>query len=166
MANNRTDGSRPADKPVRADDRADKNRKAKKAALLTGGVVIRVILIAALVVFVVTAASAAYRFGYSVFSRRGVDQEPGRDVLVIVTDRMSTGDVARMLEEKGVIDSALVLRVQKFIYGTKIYPGTYTVNTSMSGQKILRVLASGAPLPSESTSSAETVPASMAPAGK
>ena len=50
MANDRTDGSRPADKPVRADDRADKNRKAKKAALLTGGVVIRVILIAISVV--------------------------------------------------------------------------------------------------------------------
>ena len=43
-----------------------------------------------------------YDFGYRVFTEAPVDAEPGRDVIVQISDDMSDMDIAKELKEKGV----------------------------------------------------------------
>ena len=43
-----------------------------------------------------------YDFGYRVFTEAPVDAEPGRDVIVQISDDMSDMDIAKELKEKGL----------------------------------------------------------------
>ena len=47
-----------------------------------------------------------YDFGYRVFTEAPVDAEPGRDVIVQISDDMSDMDIAKELKEKGLVDGA------------------------------------------------------------
>ena len=40
----------------------------------------------------------------------------------------------------GLIRNELAVRIQKMFYDYEIYPGTYTLNTSMTSKEILQVL--------------------------
>ena len=51
-----------------------------------------------------------YDFGYRVFAEQPVDKEPGRDVTVEIKSGMSDRDIAKMLEQKGVIRDANISR--------------------------------------------------------
>lgn len=122
------------------------NKKKNASGKIVNGVLSVILrsLLALLVAMVVFAAGrGAYRFGYSVFSKKGMEAAPGRDVTVTIEEGMSTAKVAQELYNKGLIGNVWVFRAQKIFYGTGIYPGNYQLNTSMSGQQILRILASG-----------------------
>ena len=47
-----------------------------------------------------------YDFGYRVFTEAPVDAEPGRDVIVQISDDMSDMDIAKELKEKGLVEDA------------------------------------------------------------
>ena len=47
-----------------------------------------------------------YDFGYRVFTEAPVDAEPGRDVVVQISDDMSDMDIAKELKEKGLVENA------------------------------------------------------------
>ena len=47
-----------------------------------------------------------YDFGYRVFTEAPVDAEPGRDVIVQISDDMSDMDIAKELKEKGLVENA------------------------------------------------------------
>ena len=84
-----------------------------------------------------------FDFGYRVFAEQPVDKEPGRDVTVEIKSGMSDRDIAKMLEQKGVIRDANIFFVQVKIsaYSGKMYPGTYTVNTSMEAKEMMALFA-------------------------
>ena len=53
-----------------------------------------------------------YDFGYRVFTEAPVDAEPGRDVIVQISDDMSDMDIAKELKEKGLVENAKLFFVQ------------------------------------------------------
>jgi cell division protein YceG involved in septum cleavage len=72
-----------------------------------------------------------------------MEAAPGTDKVVTITDGQSTGDVAYMLRNCGLIDSELTLQIQKRFYEYEFHPGTYALNTSMTSKEILQVLNEG-----------------------
>ncbi|MCD8078460.1 MAG: endolytic transglycosylase MltG [Lachnospiraceae bacterium] len=110
------------------------NRKKKggRTALLAARVILRIALAALLVVLLVEAAQSAYAFGYSVFTSEAMEDAPGKDVVVTVTEGMSDNQVGELLESKGLIRDSLIFTIQCKVYGYEIYPGSYVFNTSQT----------------------------------
>ena len=109
-------------------------------------------------VFRFVRVSYCFDFGYRVFAEQPVDKEPGRDVTVEIKSGMSDRDIAKMLEQKGVIRDANIFFVQVKIsaYSGKMYPGTYTVNTSMEAKEMMALFATKPAEAEQQTSGSET----------
>ena len=72
-----------------------------------------------------------------------MDDEPGRDVSVTLSQGMDTGEMARLMERKGLVEDAGIFRIQIILsgYEDKLQEGTYVLNTSMSPRQMLEVMA-------------------------
>lgn len=95
-------------------------------------------------IIVIYASTAAYHFGMDVFSGKGIEEYPGTDLTIEVAEGTSMKELGEQLEEYGIIKSSTVFWAQSFIYEVKtVAPGTYTFNTSLSGDKLLNVVTAG-----------------------
>ena len=115
------------------------NSLTRHIGLFSGRIFIYIVVI---VLFYV-GASMAYRFGYSVFHEKAVDKAPGKDIEVIITPDMSDGELASLLQSKGVIRNDAVFRFQELLYTSKrkpVYPGNYTLNSSWNCEQIFEVI--------------------------
>jgi UPF0755 protein len=92
-----------------------------------------------------------YDFGYR------VDAEPGRDVVVQISDDMSDMDIAKELKEKGLVENAKLFFVQLKVsaYSGRLHSGVYTLNTSMTTRDMMVLMA--AEPEQSSTDDTETV---------
>lgn len=119
------------------------------------------ILVALLVVIgLVKLGTYCYEFGYRVFTETPVEKEPGSDIVVQVTADMSGHDIGKMLEEKGLIrDGNLFLAQLKLsAYSGELYPGIYTLNTSMEAKEMMAVMAAEPEEQTEGMQEDESVP--------
>ena len=107
--------------------------------LSLGLFLLRLALLILVVVGIFKVGEYAYTYCYSVVSDTAAEEEPGRDVSVSVTSDMSAGKVAKLLERKGLVKSADVLKITG--YEDKIQPGKYVLNTSMRPREMLKILA-------------------------
>ena len=84
-----------------------------------------------------------YDFGYRVFTEPAVDAEPGREVMVQISEDMSDMDIAKELAEKGLVEDAKLFYVQlkASAYSGKLKTGVYTLNTSMTARDMMVVMA-------------------------
>ena len=80
-----------------------------------------------------------YDFGYRVFTEAPVDAEPGRDVIVQISDV----DIAKELKEKGLVENAKLFFVQLKVsaYSGRLHSGVYTLNTSMTARDMMVLMA-------------------------
>ncbi len=83
--------------------------------------------------------SVSYDYGYRLFTEPAMEEKPGRDVLVQVKEGMSDRDVAKLMEEKGLVRDANLFYVQVILsdYKDAIKPGVYTLNTSMEPKELM-----------------------------
>lgn len=114
---------------------------------------ISVIVILVVVYLGVKLSLVAYDFGYRVFTETAVDEAPGRDALIQVKEDMSEHDIAKLLEEKGMVRDAnlFYLQLKLSIYSGKEVPGVYTVNSSMTPKEIMAAIS-----PEQETETLET----------
>ena len=77
-----------------------------------------------------------YDFGYRVFTEAPVDAEPGRDVIVQISDDMSDMDIAKELKEKGLVENAKLFFVQLKV---SAYSGSINLATVQCICKVLFV---------------------------
>lgn len=92
--------------------------------------------------FIYTKTIVMYDFGYRVFTEAPIAPAPGRDVTVSITEGKSKMDIAKMLEEKGLVRDHYLTFVQLFAseYKDNITPGAYTLNTSMTAEEMFAVM--------------------------
>ena len=118
-------------------------RKQKRSSIIAGGFFrFAVYLIVAAVVIYI--GKTAYDFGYNIFYQQPMDsEEEGRDVTVAVEEGDSVYQIGRTLESRGLIQDAKVFVVQEKLsnYSGKLQPGTYILNTSMTPDEIMEILA-------------------------
>lgn len=98
-----------------------------------------VLVILLVLIGFVKVGTYCYDFGYRIFTEEAIDEEPGRDVIVQITDDMSGMDIAKELKDKGLIQDARLFYVQLKVsaYSKKINPGVYTLNTSMQARDMM-----------------------------
>ena len=93
---------------------------------------------------VIYVGKSAYDFGYAIFDQIPVDDEDhGEDVTVVIKDGASVYQIGKILKSKGLIKDAKVFVVQESLsnYKDKLQSGTYILNTSMTTDEMLAVLA-------------------------
>ena len=69
-------------------------------------ILIEILLILVLVFVIWGAGRWAYSFGYAIFAEKTVEEEPGTDIQVTITEGQSNRQISKMLEEKGLIRDA------------------------------------------------------------
>jgi len=117
------------------------------------GTVVKVVVAAIVLMFVYRYSIMAYDYGYRIFGEEPIDQEPGRDVEVVVTEQASPKDIGQLLEEKGLIRDAKLFVIQEKLSGPEggIPAGSYTLNTAMTIEEMLEIMGTA----SEETESGE-----------
>ncbi len=115
----------------------------KSIAGAVAQIAVKVILFVYLIMYISKAASAAYDYGYRVFTEPPMSFGEGRIISVYIEEGSSALDVGNMLAEKGLIRDGRLFMVQEFLseYHGGIQPGVYDLNSSMTAQEILDVIA-------------------------
>lgn len=110
------------------------------------------------VVGLVELGSYCYDFGYRVFTETPIDKTPGTDIVVQVTADMSEHEIGKMLEEEGLVRDGTLFYAQLKLsaYSGELLPGTYTLNTSMTGKDMIVVMATEPEESTEAVDSEET----------
>ena len=129
--------------PGSYDFRMEKAMRAKQIIGATVELIIKVMVFAAIIMFVLNTSVKAYDYGYRVFAEEPVSVGEGRTISVIVEKADSVKDIGQMLQEKGLIRDASLFTVQELLseHHGKIRPGIYDLNTSMTSQEMLAVMA-------------------------
>ena len=115
----------------------------QKAMLSAGLFMFRLAVFLLVIAGVCRIGEFTYNFCYQVVLDTPVDDEPGRDVSVTLSQGMDTGEMARLMERKGLVEDAGIFRIQIILsgYEDKLQEGTYVLNTSMSPRQMLEVMA-------------------------
>ncbi|MCR5722659.1 MAG: endolytic transglycosylase MltG [Lachnospiraceae bacterium] len=113
------------------------------AAILSA--IVKIAIAIWIVNFIYTKTLAAYDFGYRVFTEAPISPTPGRDVTVSYTEGKSFKDLAKNLEEKGLVRDYKLAMVQMYVsaYKNTIKPGAYTLNTSMTTEEMMKTMSPG-----------------------
>ena len=112
---------------------SSRTREINKITMAIISISVKLMLLALLILLLYEAVIRGYAFGHAVFYAEAVEAAPGHNITVVVKDGEDVSQTAGELEKKGLI---------KNIYAyDKIYPGTYTLNTSMTSKEILQKLS-------------------------
>lgn len=108
--------------------------------------VIKIAAAVFIIMFVYDTAVKAYDYGYRVFAEEPMTLGEGRIISIYVKEEDSVRDIGNTLEEKGLIRDANLFIVQELVseYHGKIQPGIYDLNTSMSTEEMLGIMAADA----------------------
>lgn len=100
---------------------------------------IKLIIYAVVFLLLYEGVTRGYAFGYEVFRPSPMAAPPGVDKVVTIEED-SASEVAAQLKQLGLIPNEIIFLIQDKFYDYKIYPGTYTLNTSMTSKDILQML--------------------------
>lgn len=106
-------------------------------------IIIKVALFVFIITYIIRIAAAAYDYGYRVFTEPPMSFGDGRIISVYVEDNSSALEVGEMLQDKGLIRDGRLFMIQELLseYHGKIQPGVYDLNTNMTAEEILEVIA-------------------------
>ena len=105
--------------------------------------VIKIVVSVFVIMFVYDTAVKAYDYGYRVFAEEPMTVGEGRTISIYVREEDSVKDIGKTLEDKGLIRDANLFVVQELLseHHGKIIPGIYDLNTSMSTEEMLGIMA-------------------------
>ncbi len=114
-----------------------------KAVLNILNIALSILLVVLLAFVLVKAGEVAYDLGYRVFTEPALEDAPGQDKSVVLTEGMSALELGSLLEEKRLVDSGLLFAIQLQLseYHDKIKAGKYTLNTSKNPRELIQILA-------------------------
>ena len=115
----------------------------RKAAFTVLSIALKIVIFAVLVLVVVRVGSFAYEYGHAVFEEEALDEPPGRTITVTVEDGSSSMDIARLLEEKGLVEDWKLFYLQILCskYANTMQPGTYELSTAMKPRELMAVMS-------------------------
>ncbi len=120
---------------------SNRTREINKITTTIIGISVKLMVYALIILLLYEAVARGYAFGHEIFFAEAVDEAPGQDMVVQIDTKESVSDAAQFLAHKGLIKSefAFIFQSKFYDYDT-IYPGTYTLNTSMTSKEILQLL--------------------------
>lgn len=108
--------------------------------------IIKIVVAAVIIVAVFRLAVYAYDFGFQVFADAPLSEGEGRTVSVVVSEGLGNRELAKMLEQKGLVKDANVFYIYDLLsdYRKKeLKPGTYELSTAMNAEEMLEILCAG-----------------------
>ena len=107
----------------------------------TLGIAFNVLLLVVLAIGIYHVANRGYLFGREfaeVLTGEGDDAE----IVFVLSERTRNTDVARQLQEQGIIDNTMLFRLELMIFGGETYyePGTFFLRNNMTSVQIDRTL--------------------------
>lgn len=117
--------------------------KANQIVSTIFGMLFKFLFLLIVVMLIYSGATSAYRFGYDVFADIPAQLSPGITSTVTIEAGLNKWEIAKRLEENGIVTDAKVFYVQLILsdYKDKLVPGTYELNTSMQSEEIMLVIA-------------------------
>ena len=112
-------------------------------------------IFALLILYVTVSISlTGFDFGYRVFTEPAMEEEPGRDVVVIIDKGMGASEIGAELESKGLVRDGNLFMIQLMLsaYKDDIQPGTHILNTSMTPKEMMIVMSEEVEIEEESES--------------
>ena len=105
--------------------------------------IVKILLVIVAVMFISKYASEAYTYGYNIYNQVPASKYDTRTVSVSITDSMSVGDIAELLENRGLIKNSKLFWLQERFseYHGMIAPGTYELSPSMTPDEIIGVMS-------------------------
>ncbi|MDE7417589.1 MAG: endolytic transglycosylase MltG [Lachnospiraceae bacterium] len=115
---------------------------AKQLLGAVAAMIIKIALAAVVIVVVFRLAVYAYDFGYQVFADIPVSEGEGRIVSVVISEGQSSRDLAKMLEQKGLVNDANAFYIYERLsdYKDMLQPGVYELSTSMKAEEMLEIV--------------------------
>lgn len=107
--------------------------------------IVKITVFVFIVRYVATTATAAYDFGYRVFTEAPVSPSgTGSAYMVELSEDTTPQQVAEALEDYGLVRDKNLFYVQYFFssYKDKLMPGYYELNTAMTAEEMLEVMSS------------------------
>ncbi|MCR5209962.1 MAG: endolytic transglycosylase MltG [Lachnospiraceae bacterium] len=111
--------------------------------------IVKIVLSIVLIMFIFSLvykwAGKAYDFGFRIFAEEPVSPEPGMTMSVAIVEGKSVMEIGEILEEKGLIRSAVLFYAHEMFsdYHERLQPGIYELNTSMTPDEMMAVMAAG-----------------------
>ncbi len=101
--------------------------------------------------FVIKTATAAYDFGYRVFTEEPVSSPPGVSYTITLTEETTPKQVAETLQENGLVRDSNLFYVQYLssAYKDKLQPGDYELTTAMTAEEMLEIMSPDVEEPEE-----------------
>lgn len=112
----------------------------------TAELIIKVVFLVFAVTYIMRTATAAYDYGYRIFTEKPVSLGEGRIISVSVEEPVSAMEVGKMLEERGLIRDANLFVLQELLSENhgKLQPGIYDLSTAMTAEEMMDVMAADA----------------------
>lgn len=119
---------------------------------------IKLMVLALLILLLYEAVVRGFAFGHEIFYAEAAEAAPGREITVEIKEGETAKEAAGKLKKKGLITNDFAFWFQSIFYDYQdIYPGIYTLNTSMTSKEILRELNVKPEEESEASPEARTV---------
>ncbi len=118
----------------------DERSALAKITGVIGGVAGRVIIAALLLLLTFEGLRICFDFGHDIFYQQPMEADPGTDHVVTLEDGATMQSTAEQLKDEGLIRNELAFVIQGELYQINLYPGDYTLNTSMTTKEILTAL--------------------------
>lgn len=124
---------------------------AKKRGKSTSGLVLKltgsmlqiflnIIFYSVLIIAVARFSVEAYTIGYQIFGSVAVDEEPGHEVELEITEDESLLNLAKRLEVSKLIENKYSFYLKAKLNNRVIIPGKYTLYSSMNYDEILEAV--------------------------
>lgn len=107
------------------------------------GFALKIVVVIILAMLVYKYAFMAYDIGYRVFGEEPMTTGDGMTISVAIPEGKSGKEIGEILEQKGLIRDAQVFAIQEKLseYKDEIKPGIYELNTSMTAEEMIEVMA-------------------------
>lgn len=122
---------------------ADMRDKLGRAGVAVAGGFFRIAFYVCVAVLIFWLAKSTYQFGHDVFNQQAMSPGEGQEVTVVISEGSSVYRIGKILENKGLVENALVFYVQERLsnYHGQLKPGTYLLSTAYTPNRIMGILA-------------------------
>ncbi len=104
---------------------------------------VRLCILAAVCVIIKKVCVLSYEYGYRVFSEAPITEGEGVDKDIEIPMGSSALEIGEILQKSGLIRDSKLFFIQELLssYRGDLKPGTYTLNTSMTAEEMMRVMS-------------------------
>lgn len=117
--------------------------KAKQIIAAVGGMLLKVLVAIIVIVGVYKGSTIAYEYGYRIFQEPPMTESPGVDIQVDITMGKTALEIGEVLEQHGLVRDKYIFYIQNILsnYKNELQPGSYMLNTSMTSQEMMEIMA-------------------------